>query len=219
MDTNNILNLFEKCDFREGITEDNYYINIIQYLPKDFNFKYGYGVSKLVIIPEDENFVIKIPFIGDCDEETGIIYNYKYANKDKERCWDYCFTEMLYYNIAKKNRVAEILAKTRYIGKIQEYPIYTQQKVETYYSRYKCKIDISNSKETKIKEKTIYSKCSKKNIDIFNIKWIMDVFDYYGENKFDKIIDFVNELQDLHNGNIGYIGNRPIILDYAGWND
>lgn len=225
MDTNNILNLFEKCDFREGITEMNYHTNIIQHLPKDFYFKYEFGVSKLVIIPIDEDFVIKIPFIGEYDYDRCETVNFACANNDDKKCWDYCFTEVLYYHEAKKYKAAEILAKSRYIGTVQNYPIYIQQKVETYYSHFCNGNNNSNSddvfepKEMDLKEKTFYSKCSEKNIDVFNIKWMMDVFDYYGEKKFDKIMKFVSLLNDLHNNNIGYIGTRPIILDYAGWND
>ena len=214
-----ILNLFKDCDFSLGISYDNFEDELIECLPDDFIFTYNYGVSKAVIIPKGENFVIKIPFRGqgfDCENE------FENANGDYLRCWDYCFTELLYYHSAKKNHVAEILAKPRFIGFVNNYPIYTQQRVQTFYNRYgdcaSCKYD-KESKQAKKMIETINSSCENNDMVPFNMKWMMDILAYYGEKKFNNIMAFIRDIGDLHDENIGYIDDRPVILDYADWND
>ena len=216
MNINKILDLFKNCDFSNDVTSDNCESAIIDWLPDDFRFSYSYGVSKLVILPEGENFVIKIPFIGstivdDSDEEyEDKVEPFCMANYDEWHCWDYCFTEVLYYHDAKKKRVAEILAKPLYVGKVSGYPIYIQDNAETFSSRKNSgkffAQHIHKGQDFETKSKTIRSKCDEENLDIFNFEWIMDVFDYYGEKKFNKIIKFISKLEDLHNANIGYIG-------------
>ena len=51
--------------------------------------------------------------------------------------------------------------------------------------------------------------------------WLADVLAYFGEKIFNKLIEFIQymEINDLHNGNIGYINLKPVLMDYSGWND
>ena len=41
----------------------------------------------------------------------------------------------------------------------------------------------------------------------------------YGELAFDKLYDFLsdNNIQDLHSENIGYICERPVLVDFSGF--
>ena len=47
------------------------------------------------------------------------------------------------------------------------------------------------------------------------------LYNYYGEEKFEIILNFLNEngINDLHNGNWGFIGERPVIFDYSGFHE
>ena len=52
---------------------------------------------------------------------------------------------------------------------------------------------------------------------IFNMEWLSDAFHFYGEKIFHKLLEFIRTvgINDLHDGNIGYIGNRPVLVDYS----
>ena len=57
----------------------------------------------------------------------------------------------------------------------------------------------------------------------FKAFWVAQVIDQYGEEFFDKVLEFINDIcpevgQDMHQGNYGFTyDGRPIILDYAGY--
>ena len=203
-----ILDIFKYCTF-ECLNEGNYEDLILQNLPINFNYSYTYGASKLVIIPKDEKYVIKIPFEGYT--EDGEFYNFGNANWDVHRFWDYCLTEVLTYNNAKNNKVEKILAKTKLIGEVEPYhPIYVQERAVTYENIEDDKVinnDFLMSKVRKI--------CFTKKYRAFNLDWITDIYNYYGEKNFDKIMQFITSIGDLHDDNVGYIGSRPVILDYS----
>ena len=42
---------------------------------------------------------------------------------------------------------------------------------------------------------------------------------YANSEKADELFEFLNEsdINDLHSGNIGYIGNRLVLIDYSGY--
>ena len=47
-----------------------------------------------------------------------------------------------------------------------------------------------------------------------------DAINWYGENEIEKLLKFINDekINDLHSGNLGYLNDRPVIVDYAGYN-
>ena len=49
--------------------------------------------------------------------------------------------------------------------------------------------------------------------------WAIKAYQVYGKRFMRKVADFTKKhrINDLHGGNIGYINNRPIILDFAGY--
>ena len=67
----------------------------------------------------------------------------------------------------------------------------------------------------------VRSLCSSNNYDCFNTIWLSDVFNFFGEQLFYKLMNFIADcdIRDLHNGNIGYIGMRPVLVDYSSFND
>lgn len=206
------------------IEDVNYFISSIDRhtVPK---FTYDTGATKLVIIPKDRDYVIKIPFTGyysdpfleieECEKyfeftgSTGDIYN------------DYCSAELNVYQKAISQSLDFIFVPITYINTIKGLSIYIQPKVDMYEQ-----IDIN-----------LYSP-SKKSIDkvilyrqsfIFNnplnmapISWVASLLDCVQTlEEYNKIQNFLSDvgIHDLHSGNVGYYQNKPVIIDYGSFHD
>jgi hypothetical protein len=230
--TENILNLFKDCIFNGELTEDTFEYDILDHLPKDLSYNYFFGATKLVIILSGTNFVIKIPYTGfitsteeydeDADEYVdGEEYYEDFSGADNGiNNWDYCLKEVMEYQDAKKNHVEKAFAKTKIIGKINGHPIYIQERAETFWDRRHKRYENGEYKKyTKEKTSRVISRCEEKNFLCFNRDWLTDLLEYYGEKKFDQIMSFIKnaEIRDLHNENLGYIGSRPVLIDYSGY--
>ena len=139
MSNEEILQLFNACTFDGVLTENDFEDKVLSNLPDNLKYYYEYGATKLVIILADCDFVIKIPFSGSYQEiyqdETDS-YEEEYIdfeNAGFEDCeWDYCKTEVNRYNLAKNAGIEKYFAKTEYIGMVNNYPIYIQQKAEIF---------------------------------------------------------------------------------------
>jgi hypothetical protein len=251
MNKANILNLFKYCDFNE-LSEGNYECLLLDNLPLNWEsqFNAACGISKAVLIPKDEKYVIKIPFKGAINSysrtdsswfggsssfSASSSYYSDYESTDKYRefsgggsgcytstgrpqdnCWDYCLAEALTYRLAKRAKVNYAFAKTKFLGYINEHPIYIQEKC-TMFSEQHPQLENSYTKQ---RTSSVRQYCLNKNYYSFNDVWLTDAYEYYGKNKFDKILNFIKdiELTDLHYGNLGYIGSRPVFVDYSDFN-
>jgi hypothetical protein len=249
MNKANILNLFKYCDFNE-LSEGNYECLLLDNLPLNWEsqFNAACGISKAVLIPKDEKYVIKIPFKGAINSyyakpssslfsDSTSSLNYSYIDepideyrefsgggsgcytstgRPQDNCWDYCLTEILTYRLAKQAKVNYAFAKTKFLGYINEHPIYIQEKC-TMFSEQHPQLENSYTKQ---RTSSVRQYCLNKNYYSFNDVWLTDAYEYYGKNKFDKILNFIKdiELTDLHYGNLGYIGSRPVFVDYSDFN-
>lgn len=224
---------------------------------------YSNGATKLVIIFEDFDYVIKIPYssyypdscsyrysYGDCyatclaekdsrgqigefsacidceyysqckrfgrnvREEPFDIYHAN-ENTPTDREWDYCQTEEWIYQQAKLQGVEACFAETRLLGFIDSHPIYAQYKGVMYNDNTSYR-----DKTPKEKETTRY-KCEQIGGSCFNVYWLTDLISFFGDEIFQKFMRFLDEYQinDLHNGNMGYIGGVPVLIDYSGFNE
>lgn len=209
-----IMELFSKCTFDGMLYSEVAYEKILTFLPEDFEYDWHEGASKLVIVPHNENYVIKIPYNGAYYSCSGF-EEFLSANSAEDFFWDYCFTETLIWRLAKAENVHKAFAKERMIGIINNHPIYIQQRVEVYANS-----DKYNSNNENKKEKT-EKYCREKDFRIFSLSWQTDAFEYYGSKQFDKIMSFIEnyDLRDFHNSNLGYIGQRPVFLDYSDFNE
>lgn len=207
--------------------------DIFNRLPQDFSYYWAEGATKLVIIPLNYNWVIKIPYNGTAERRiiNGTVRDYAdyfdYGSIDTRHFWDYCYTESCLYQKARTKKIAEIFAKEIYIGDINGYPIYAQQKAEEYDA------EICSHSELEItKEESEYLKSILRNNDTDDAStgssftnstyaWLVDVLIYYGRIFLDKVLFFIekNGISDLHSGNVGYINNRPVIIDYSSFHE
>lgn len=225
MTRQDVLNLFKHCDFNTELNETNFEMAVLDYLPQNFEYKYYYGASKLVLLPKEANFVIKIPFNGiyqtyydDDDNECSDFKENENACNDNYFYWDYCATEVLAYRRAKSCHVERAFCKTVLVGFVKKHPIYIQEKAVPY-----CNIHDYDDNFCYPTERSLKVRKSAEELGLedcwWNPVWQTDAFEYYGKKQYQRLIKFIDDycIEDLHSGNIGYIGSRPILFDYSGW--
>ena len=187
----------------------------------DDNFILASGVSKVAIIPKEKNYVIKIPYYGKYRKSNGIkCFDPYFSSISKSS--DYCKSEEIIYNKAKANGLDTFFAEIEQIGKIKSIPIYVQRKAVIFEDVYYPEDDEEeNLNEHEISIfKTITTKYSDLVEDEYlPISWMKDFICSYGELAFDKLYNFLsdNNIQDLHSENIGYICERPVLVDFSGF--
>jgi len=172
-----------------------------------------YGATKMVIVFDDENFVIKIPFNSTEDYCYGERTIVPFCGAPAPSCWDYCEVEQLRYEDAKVHNFEKFVAKTTlvYITK-NDIRIYTQPKCETCYN---CE------------KKT----CSKKNFEFFrkwykgclpidNINWLNCFIDNYGLKTlkaFCRFLEVNDWADDFSSDNLGFCNGLPVLIDYSSY--
>ena len=187
----------------------------------DDNFILASGVSKVAIIPKEKNYVIKIPYYGKYRKSNGIkCFDPYFSSISKSS--DYCKSEEIIYNKAKANGLDTFFAEIEQIGKIKSIPIYVQRKAVIFEDvHYPEDDEEENLNEHEISIfKTITTKYSDLVEDEYlPLSWMKDFICSYGELAFDKLYNFLsdNNIQDLHSENIGYICERPVLVDFSGF--
>ena len=205
-----ILNMFEGFNFLDPAFDDTRVDELASYLfDKGYIFNYDFGATKLAIMPRNKDYVIKIPFQG-CYE--GNFCNFIGASSECE--WDYCNVEVeRYYDICS-TPFKDCFAETIFIGYINDYPIYLQEKCTPFNNSYN---------KTKEKRKKMNSFLRK--IDCYydlNTDWCIDLLKYYGPKKFKDFITLIKKFKwddDLTCDNVGYKNGHPIIIDFSGFRE
>ena len=194
--------------------EADFYPAVVQPFSEKYKkpFDYATGATKGVLIFEQLGFVIKIPFCCNSEDYDDYYecYNY-FTGADTDNGWDYCEVEADKYQRAEEEGISMCFAKTEKIGEIDGYPIYMQELASIYKN-----VDYQSS-HTEEDSRQVNSICDSNNFYIFNIEWLSDAFHFYGEKIFHKLLEFIRTvgINDLHDGNIGYIENRPVLVDYS----
>lgn len=188
------------------------------------------GASKLVILIEELDEVIKIPFNGtfyyDEDESLDITDTEDFIENDwandinapSATDWDYCENEVLKLEKAEKEGFGDFFAKIEKYTMIDNHPVYLQEKVIPLYS-HKSKQWGEPSKMAKSIYENNFTE-ARKRVPIPE-DWLMHAIDYFGEEEVASFIDYVmseNLDEDLHSGNVGFTrAGKPVLLDWAGW--
>lgn len=226
---NEIINALKYCDFSD-LTEEVFYENVVYFFGEHYHksFTYETGATKGVLIFSELGFVIKIPFCGYIDEDwlaerqeeedydgydldDGFCY---FEGAESSVSWDYCEAEADKYIAASKQGVEKCFAETKKVTEINGHPIYCQEYAEIYsYSK-------SQSHHTEEDRHSVEEICKNQPYFCFNLEWLSDVFSYYGEKFFYELMNFIDSerIEDLHGGNVGYVGMRPVLIDYSSWN-
>lgn len=195
-------------------------VNCIDYLGShwDSGIKICSGMTKLVIIPPNRNYVIKIPFTGfyssDCDED-GYESNYQLVGEAKH---DVCSDENCFYEQASEE-LQQVLTPNIFVANVDGISVYIQEKYSTTYGEYEYCSDLKY-------EKTI-SPAKKKIIDYITYEqyavgksFVGALVDTFGIAKAARVVFEISNIDDLHCGNYGFAKDgRCMIFDYAGYNE
>ena len=162
------------------------------------NISYSYGATKLVIIDDDNDWVLKIPF---CDKAC-----------------DYCALEAENYKKAVEAGVEEGFAACYFLMEYEGAPCYIMEKVscdeETVESDF---YEIGSNKfSDEMNEDEIYSYLGSMDGDEI-VDQLLEF--YYDEGFLKKVNIFLsqNKINDLHTGNVGYRGEQLVLTDYSGF--
>lgn len=190
------------------------------------NYTMDSGATKCVIIPENEDYVIKIPYMGSGNYYSGYYDSDNYYHRgvdfyesfqcadNDERDWDYCGAEVKRYNIAIENNMEKFFAKSIFIGYTDsDYPIYLQEK---------CFI-FSNNVNIKCTNEELTS--MRKTVSSFGgtelpLKWLVSFVKKYNMETLIDFIYFLNKNgwnNDLRGANVGYLNHSPVLIDYSGF--
>ena len=234
-----ITQYFENFSPYEGhFTEDDVddFISSINGSPY---FDYDSGATKLVIIPKNTQYVIKIPFTGQ------YIYEEDYYDEELEEWvepenWskyfdfigalsengnNYIEAEVKYYEAAVEEGWEELFLPVEYVYDWEGIPVYIQQKADLVCIEREQDQDKYASNESKSKCLSIRNSNHTNwwGLDKFPISWVASLMDKLGS--FEQVKDFVSFLEregiysDLHCANIGYANGHAVIVDYGGYQD
>ena len=159
------------------------------------------GVSKGVFFCEDlPEIVIKTPILNDMD---------------------YCKKELDNYMKAEDEGFENYFAEIEYFGEYGGIPFYVQVAADNESARSSlwnsvkvevvinglCSADSSDDEKMGVADEFLYDLSDEDRIDIFFGGVSIEFLNFLMKN----------EINDLHEGNIGIIGERKVIFDYSGW--
>ena len=181
--------------------------------------RYENGVTKITLFYNDlQDWVIKVPILGNYYEEDECHCDYEEAGFEKEN--DYCFAEMKYCEKAVEDDIADCFAKTYYVCTIDCIDFYCSEKIDVvYHDKYHYGDIVTYTKphsyaEAKNLMMTYDSYLGVEELGLF--------VDAYGEWTAERLIKFLYdwEITDLHHGNLGFdVDGHIKIIDCAGWRD
>ena len=214
-----VFNLIIPASF--GAYEDNDETTVMEEVYNQLNnsVRTAYGASQFVIIFDDADEVVKIPFEGEwfyCDDNEDEAFD--------AFSTDYSQLSVDVYNKAVDAGLTPLFAETRFLGySANHYPLYAQKKVAASFA------------ETELEKDKIYKIPSKETIEMirsncynttsyawraFAIDWVGCAVETYGFEMVSDMMDFLDEngIDDLHRNNYGFDAEgRPIIFDYCGF--
>ena len=198
----------------EDITCDNYDIHNA---PDEYDVECKDGATKVVLVCNDKNFVIKIPTYGEMDCDWTSAWMGAYSVELDARGYeitrnDYCELEMALYECAQEQGLDKFLVPTEFVGEMCGIPIYVQPKITYLYSQGKH----SNEDE--------YTYASIANSDMIEPSVGAELLVYYTIDEVRAFLEFVrafgmNDLDAKRNGWFAPEYGRYVFWDYAGFHN
>ena len=223
-----ILEIFDKLHLEQYLgNPDDVYFNstILECMEDNCPDDWGVdaGCTKFVIVtPDNYNCIIKIPFNCDGEYEDIMPFENAYYPSSNLYGWDYCRSEMEYYELAVKAGIADLFAKTEYIGEYCGFPVYAQEKSESIsHIKTKKNIKVPHSPHFEEAKNAINDELS--HVWFCSVNYLALMLDTYGFEKVKKFDNFIftHQISDLHDENYGYkkFTFIPKLFDFSGYGE
>lgn len=196
------------------------------------------GATRLVIIPNELDVVIKIGAVG------AVFYDYSDEDSDEATesyetwngCYNsnYCESEVDAYGEVEWNYSAALpffLPVKTFWHNDRIY--YVQQKIDITYSNAECADDVDFKiyklrKPSDKSRKVIEHKMSNSRYEDIRLafNWLARGYEMYGADALNALLSYLVKTEsgeaanaDFHYSNFGYVEGRPVIFDYAGFHE
>lgn len=170
---------------------------------------------------------------ADCDIFTGatkicfVFKEYDYVIKtDFSKNTSYSYEEYAIYEEAKKRHLEKAFPETKIFCEKNERTFIAQEKIDYCCANLPNRLKDKYNAITKTASKKILDKMQKgfyipdddynRNLDVL---WASMIICLYGKAFAKNLCQLVRDykINDLHRGNLGYKSNRPIFLDFCGY--
>lgn len=173
--------------------------------------KIAHGASRFVLIPENEPFVFKIDLnvreVFDDNDKLIVKDTLSYQNY-------YCNHEADIYEMAENEQLGYYFAEITYLDTIFGKDFYVQEKAVPFKIAQHGITKIEDKEEAETSQ--LYEYCIADDIPF---EWLYDFVSWNGYEEGVRLLDFLcdNDIDDLHDGNLGYINDRPVLYDFCGF--
>lgn len=174
------------------------------------------GASKVVLIPIEKQFVIKIPYYGEGDYDWVLPYTGAHNETLEEIGYsvednNYCALEANLYTEAVKYGCAQFFVPVLFFDTIGDIPIYIQYKATPNFEK-----SINNSADN------TYIYASITNSDVLDPQIGSRLIDFYSAYEIEKFLSFIktyciNDIDNYRNGGYSIEASRYVIWDFSGF--
>lgn len=229
-----ILDACDNCDVNlDWLTDNDWVLDELRYsLPDDWDIECG--ASKMVFVPANKPYVIKLPLRSNEDlyhgssyysswenEDTGSYHSHEYYAGENEEFShavyplsgtygaDYCRSEVEFYEVAKAYHIDEMFAETREIGERRGITFYAQEKCLPL-SQTDDPSKTAISEEIKQEYEATFSKSLNPHFSRSGVVFVRDfelrIADVYGITMLSNFVKFKAKERtgDYHSSNIGF---------------
>lgn len=196
-------------DYIAGITEemmdydgeDDLNKHTTNFFGEDVKFDFDEGASKKVIIFHSLGFVLKFDNCGDSEREVDL------------------------YNAAVDLGLKDCFPETKFVCYHNDCE-WTYQEIARCLFEYDRKTIAQKTQSLAVNEECLeiianiisdIPHCSR--TDCMDYRWLKFATHYFGYTFMGKLARFIqiNRINDLHRGNIGFINDRPVLIDFCGY--
>lgn len=191
-DFQDVLDDFSNYTFHEWLDNRDYFED------DDNEFYIYYGISKMVIVFNDEDWVIKIPFCNKGDKEN------------------YCEIERKIYNVTKdfSLELQSLFAECDFLTEKYDLSCYIMERADADSDRVTSEYREISGEEYKNEED------EEDNYDCDSEDMVMEILNNtYSAKTMEEFSTFcaTYQINDLHSSNIGFVDDRVLLIDYSGY--
>ena len=203
---NAVEELFEKANIEpKKLYSGSPYVKKLKEFCYENEFSFATGASKMVFTNLVEDYVIKIPFVGNYSSYADEYYSFGIEDHIQKEIDDF-------NRFIKGSLIEDLFIPNEYVGQVGAIKIYAQEKVDTYE-------EVGSSEPISDEVYTSAEDCCYWDVCGDSIEAVCIFYVEYGVEEGERILSELGnlEISDIHEGNLGYKNGRLVIFDYAGF--